>query len=45
MRHTPVENVHGASIHRLQAQTSTAITAFAAEILILDAEHRIADCP
>jgi hypothetical protein len=42
---TPAQNLYGAFINQLQAQRGKAITAFAADILIADAEYLIANCP
>ena len=42
---TTAENIYRAFINEVQAQTGKAITAFAAEILIADAEYLIANCP
>ena len=41
----PAQNLYRAFINEVQAQTGKAITAFAAEILIADAEYLIANCP
>jgi hypothetical protein len=42
---TPAQNMYGAFINEVQAQTGKSITAFAAAILIADAEYLIANCP
>ncbi len=41
---TPAENMYRAFINQSRAQTGKAITAFAADILIADAEYLIANC-
>ncbi len=41
---TPADNIYRAFINQVRAQTGKAITAFAADILIADAEYLIADC-
>lgn len=42
---TPALNMYGAFINEVQAQTGKSITAFAAAILIADAEYLIVNCP
>ncbi|MEO8679972.1 MAG: hypothetical protein ABI665_13050 [Vicinamibacterales bacterium] len=41
----PAQNMYRAFINQVRAQKGKAITAFAADILIADAEFLIADCP
>ena len=42
---TPAQNLYRAFINEVRAQTGKGITAFAAGILIADAEYLIANCP